>query len=369
MGLVEETGSLFAMSPDRFPLVVFRDSADTAGSLRSIDPPLEDSDKDFPPDVDSISRIAKARKLREFCKNGGSTDIRCLTGVRKLGSDSQSRLSRLLDGAPSVLPPPVPHRNSNQVDVDPRDDSFSPDSHAPDTPLKPPPARSNDSGTPRLDDRPNAGLVGMSGSTQAFSAFALCAIVVLVWMSVRKFLSPSSSLPPQTKVSIPIPHEVSDTTTKPLPELPPLEPLEEIMNGHGDVPPEDPTPPLDPAKKVLFAPEALEPVVDGANDAAEGEDSDKEGDATDTPGKKKGIRRKRGKKKKGAVTIAVPAEEGEQAAELVPNGVPETPKPPSSIVLMPSTPPAPVVRTLIVSDQVLGKYMLCVLRFSVVCLH
>lgn len=360
MGLVEETGSLFAMSPDRFPLVVFRDSADTAGSLRSIDPPLEDSDKDFPPDVDSISRIAKARKLREFCKNGGSTDIRCLTGVRKLGSDSQSRLSRLLDGAPSVLPPPVPHRNSNQVDVDPRDDSFSPDPHAPDTPLKPPPARSNDSGTPRLDDRPNAGLVGMSGSTQAFSAFALCAIVVLVWMSVRKFLSPSSSLPPQTKVSIPIPHEVSDTTTKPLPELPPLEPLEEIMNGHGDVPPEDPTPPLDPAKKVLFAHEALEPVVDGANDAAEGEDSDKEGDATDTPGKKKGIRRKRGKKKKGAVTIAVPAEEGEQAAELVPNGVPETPKPPSSIVLMPSTPPAPVVRTLIVSDQVLGKYMLCV---------
>ncbi|KAI0705331.1 hypothetical protein C8Q76DRAFT_771153 [Earliella scabrosa] len=366
VGLIEESGSLYAMSPDRFPFVVFRDSADVndAGHWRSIDPPPgsspDSSDKDYPPDVESISRIAKARRLREMCKNGAS-DIRCLTGVRKLGSDSQSRLSRLLDGAPSVLPPPspLPHRNSNEVEV--RDEPPVPDSHAPDTdntPVKPPPPWGNSSEIPGLEDKPVARLVGMSGSTQAFSAFALCAIVLLVWMSVRKFLS--SSLPPQVKVSVPTPPpEVREENTKPVGEQPASESKEEVANGHADPSVEDvATPPaeLPTAKRVLFAPAALEPVAEAVNDAAEGDDSDKEGDA-DTPGKRKGIRRKRGKKKKGPVAIALPADEveGIVVADPTPNGVQETPKNPvPSIVLAPSTPAAPVVPTLIVSDQVLG---------------
>ena len=296
-----------------------------------------------------------------MCKNGAS-DIRCLTGVRKLGSDSQSRLSRLLDGAPSVLPPPspLPHRNSNEVEV--RDEPSVPDSHAPDTdntPVKPPPPWSNSSEIPGLEDKPVARLVGMSGSTQAFSAFALCAIVLLVWMSVRKFLS--SSLPPQVKVSVPTPPpEVREENTKPVGEQPASESKEEVANGHADPSVEDvATPPaeLPTAKRVLFAPAALEPVAEAVNDAAEGDDSDKEGDATDTPGKRKGIRRKRGKKKKGPVAIALPADEveGIVVADPTPNGVQETPKNPvPSIVLAPSTPAAPVVPTLIVSDQVLG---------------
>ncbi|TFK79681.1 hypothetical protein K466DRAFT_570100, partial [Polyporus arcularius HHB13444] len=98
VGLVEETGSLFAMSPDRYPLVVFGDSnEDNARHWRSIDPPpgsvfdpTYDYDKDFPADVDSVTRIAKAKRLREMCKNG-ATNVRCLTGV-----DSQSRLSRMV---------------------------------------------------------------------------------------------------------------------------------------------------------------------------------------------------------------------------------------------------------------------------------
>ncbi|KAI1787262.1 hypothetical protein LXA43DRAFT_716375 [Ganoderma leucocontextum] len=173
VGLVEESGSLFAMSPDRFPLVVFGDS-NTDRRWHSIDPPPgssseDDSINDFPIDVESATRVAKIRKLREMCRNGAS-DVRCLTGVRPLGSDSQSRLSRLLDGAPSVMTPPPPsspYPNSNNnrpnVDVEIRDEDRLPDGNAT---MKTPPAWGNHSG-PRLEDAPAGGLLGMDGSTQA----------------------------------------------------------------------------------------------------------------------------------------------------------------------------------------------------------
>ena len=362
VGLVEETGSLYAMSPDRFPLVVFGDSnEDNARHLRSIDPPpgsafdpTYDYDKDFPADVDSVTRIAKAKRLREMCKNGVQ-DVRCLTGVRKLGSDSQSRLSRLLDGAPSVIPPPPPpYSNSNNVEMpaEPR----IPDSQAPDTgnaSVRPPPAWSNASETPRLEDRSAAGLLGMSPSTQAFSAFALCATVLLLWMSVRKFLA--SSIPAAVQVSVPAPPpEVSDVTTKPV-EAPsfPADPSEKVANGHAEPPAEElqtPSPESSPvlAKKVLFAPDALEPI----EDAADGEDTEKDADAADTPGKRKNIRRKRGRKKNKGVTIVVPADEVEEVAEAIPEPRKE---PAPTILLAPPTPSAPAAPTLVVSDSVLGR--------------
>ncbi|KAI0717900.1 hypothetical protein C8T65DRAFT_571302 [Cerioporus squamosus] len=361
VGLVEETGSLFAMSPDRFPLVVFGDSNEDNGRhWRSIDPPpgsvfdpTYGYDKDFPADVDGVTRIAKAKRLREMCKSG-ALDVRCLTGVRKLGSDSQSRLSRLLDGAPSVMPPPPPpYSNSNNVEM--REESRVPDSHAPDAgnaSVRPPPAWSNASETPRLEDRSSTGLLGMSPSTQAFSAFALCATVLLLWMSVRKFLAPA--IPAAAQVSVPAPPpEVSDVTTKPVvDQSAPADLPEKAANGHAEPlaeeaesPSPEPSPAL--AKKVLFAPEALESVEDAA-------DGEEDVESADAPGKRKGIRRKRGRKRKG-VTIAVPADEVEEVAEATPSAIPEAPKDATpTILLAPPTPSTPAAPTLVVSDAVLG---------------
>ena len=108
VGMVEETGSLFAMSPDRYPLVVFGDTnLDDDHRVGRIDPPpgsmpFDPEERDFPPDVDSITRAMKRKKQKELCRNG-SKDKRCLTGVRPLES---SRLSRLLDGPATVPLPP-----------------------------------------------------------------------------------------------------------------------------------------------------------------------------------------------------------------------------------------------------------------------
>ncbi|EJF56482.1 hypothetical protein DICSQDRAFT_113101 [Dichomitus squalens LYAD-421 SS1] len=367
VGIVEESGSLFAMSPDRFPLVVFGDSS-ADRNWRSIDPPpgasFDEEADDFPVDVDSAKRVARNRKLREMCRNG-ATDVRCLTGVRPLGSDSQSRLSRLLDGAPSVLPPPsYQNQNSNRHEVEVREDEPLPDEKdTGNSSIKPPPAWGNRS-DPRLEDQPPGKLLRMSGQTQAMSVFALCAIVLLVWMSVKKFLTPGSSTLAQASVPAPSP-EVKEDTTKPVAELHALEQPEKVANGHADpvlLPAfEDTTARGDPdeiptAQQVVFAPATLEPVADPVTDAPD-EDTEKEGDGADTPGKRKGIRRgRRGKKKKG-VTIVVPRDEVEQAPEPTPtpnSGSDGLKEPASAILLAPSTPPTPVVPTLVVSDTVLG---------------
>ncbi|KAI0372473.1 hypothetical protein BV20DRAFT_964066 [Pilatotrama ljubarskyi] len=383
VGLVEESGSLYAMSPDRFPLVVFGDAnLDGPRGRRMLDPPpgtiVGDSTKDFPAEIDRVRQIAKERKFREMCKSG-SADIRCLTGVRKLGSDSQSRISRLLDGAPSVAP--SPSFNTNVPGMPPRSDAPGPLPHAPvsddtsNSSMRPPVGWDAVPQTSRPDTHQASALLGMSPPTQAFSAFALCAIVLLAWMSIRKFFG--ASAPPSTHIPIPASPPLQNGEKASAPETPvPLtttsEPEPKATNGHAVVSEDVPTPAAepDPAKKILFAPGALEPspasaLAEGGNDAPDGEDTEKEGDAPDTPGKRKGIRRKRGGrgKKKGNVTIAVPTEEvaqvmgGENAAaegQLPLNGV-ETPKPvpTSSIVLAPS-PPTPSVPTLVVSDTVLG---------------
>ncbi|KAI0085305.1 hypothetical protein BDY19DRAFT_450512 [Irpex rosettiformis] len=106
--MVESTGSLYVMSPDRYPLVVFGDTNSfddsdygvgrSAGQL--IDSPPKtfnhgrssshsssdsgDRNYDLPSSIDSITRFMKPRKMKS------------------------SRLGRPLDGAPSVpLPPSI----------------------------------------------------------------------------------------------------------------------------------------------------------------------------------------------------------------------------------------------------------------------
>jgi len=103
VGILEETGSLFAMSSDRFPLVAFGD-ANTNSMHPLIDPPPGTPLPTGGIPRSSVDEITKARKLRELCDKG-AFDPRCLTGIRKLESSSRSRLSRLLDAAPVVEAP------------------------------------------------------------------------------------------------------------------------------------------------------------------------------------------------------------------------------------------------------------------------
>ena len=101
VGLVPGTDSLFALSPDHFPLVAFSESAPTQR--------IEGSE--------GVVVSGEHGTLQCF---EGTTDRQCLTGVRALRADSRSRLARLLDGVPgpatSHLPStsdPVHSENTN----------------------------------------------------------------------------------------------------------------------------------------------------------------------------------------------------------------------------------------------------------------
>jgi hypothetical protein len=89
VGLVPGNGSLYALSPDHFPLVAFSDQAPTQR--------VEDNE--------GVVVSTENGMLQCF---EGTTDRRCLTGVRALKADSLSRLARLLDGVPGPATPPPP---------------------------------------------------------------------------------------------------------------------------------------------------------------------------------------------------------------------------------------------------------------------
>jgi len=88
VGLVPGTSSLYALSPDHFPLVAFSESEPTKR-------------------VEGIEgRLVWTEEGMLQCFEG-TTDMRCLTGVRGLRADSRSRLARLLDGVPGPATPPL----------------------------------------------------------------------------------------------------------------------------------------------------------------------------------------------------------------------------------------------------------------------
>ncbi|KAF7329834.1 hypothetical protein MKEN_00246800 [Mycena kentingensis (nom. inval.)] len=124
VGLVKETGSLFAMSPERFPLVAFSDGGRTGQrQLPRIDGPQGRS-SELPGKIDDITEKRKQedrdRALRENdygadderCMDRSAlyTDRQCLVGIRPLeggdGDGAEMRMKRLIDGVPTV--PPVP---------------------------------------------------------------------------------------------------------------------------------------------------------------------------------------------------------------------------------------------------------------------
>jgi len=121
IGMVEETGSLFAMSPSHYPFVAFRDGAQHPHIDRTAESPILPSGIDLPMDVDEMTRARKLRELmdrmqqareEERCADPNMVDRKCFLGVRPLlggdGEGSESRIRRLLDGPHSDKPLELP---------------------------------------------------------------------------------------------------------------------------------------------------------------------------------------------------------------------------------------------------------------------
>lgn len=95
VGLVPETGSLFALGPDHFPLVAFSGPVSTQ-QVEGIEGTSEEG-----------VLISHEEDGRLQCYES-TTDRRCQTGVRTLRADSASNIARLLDGVPGLAAPPLP---------------------------------------------------------------------------------------------------------------------------------------------------------------------------------------------------------------------------------------------------------------------
>jgi serine/threonine-protein kinase/endoribonuclease IRE1 len=100
VGLVPETGSLFALGPDNFPLVAFSGPV-SAQKVEGIEGTSEEG------------VLISHEDGRLQCYEG-ATDLQCQTGVRTLRADSASRIARLLDGVPSPAAPPLPSATGNE---------------------------------------------------------------------------------------------------------------------------------------------------------------------------------------------------------------------------------------------------------------
>lgn len=365
VGIVEETGSLFAMSPDRFPLVVFSDAntADEYGVGRSIDPPPGsrwdfDPELNLPVDVDSVFRRAK---LRQLCRSG-SRDKRCYVGVKELES---SQLSRLLDGAPSV--PLPPYFNSQNTEV-----AESTDGNA----SVAPPGNNLNTSPPKPAWPRNFGLQGVL--VAMFSLTAILGATIWTMKKIPDKPSPDHVAIEQNGHVTDVKPELSSPSTQ-IESIPPVEAaLAEPVTVVDDVPPSSQADiqTTSRARKVSFRAEvdsrppsrAGQNGDDAAVDGGEGEDSEGEGDAPAASGKKKAPRRKRGKKKKGSPLAAngregpdmedKNAENSDPSPEPQPNGSAHVVHvvSASAIIVPPPTTPTPVVPSLIVSDTILGKF-------------
>ncbi|KAL4071770.1 hypothetical protein J3A83DRAFT_4236201 [Scleroderma citrinum] len=358
VGVVPETGSLFMMTTDHYPLVVFGDTEYSPNS-RLIDPaPSDDSYGDLPNNIDSVT---KRRKLLELCRES-PFDTRCLTGKRRL--DLSGLSSRQLPGVPSVdLPSGVDSGKddaiqSEEVRSDTSQHTFSP---AP-------------SSTPTRDAKRTRD----SFSLSAVGSMLFVTLFGATWLFRDKLpLSRASPLPSALlqeglkDVDVPILSLSPADASSPVPDA------QSILNGNANdldpsafVSEHDTPPPIPPTttprhQSVHFA-DAAEvrdiPDSPATLTAEMGEDSEKEGDTGATPKKRKAPRRRRGKKGKGNNPSNGPADDA-VAAENDANGSPREenengdPSPntplPSAILVVPSTPKIPV-SSLTVSDTILG---------------
>ncbi|KIM41614.1 hypothetical protein M413DRAFT_445589 [Hebeloma cylindrosporum] len=359
VGLVEETGSLFVMSPERYPLVIF------GGSERQQD--TQEGSK---------GGVGRQKALDPPSSPGGDGgddgcllnpyDLHCLTGVRPLeeGDGVEGRMRRLLDGPKAVsssssIPagqqPLVPHQPPSSWGGENENSSENTGVGVPTI---------DDGSPPQAPHGSSRWLGSILTSIPAYSSarhsdggmwdgvlvglvFGLVTIW-LVWVKAkwrgekkkRVKVSENMEVQGETTANGDATPQLQETNAEVLP----------IGNGHpqqqlsSDLPPATPTlgtPTLNISKPL---PDVPIPASLKAAAEDEGDDSDAEGEngVLATPGRRKARRGKRGKKKKAANGDGGDKDEGEEKPSSSP-----------SLVL---TPKLPVVTqpSLIVSDTILG---------------
>ncbi|KAG6840866.1 hypothetical protein C0991_003669 [Blastosporella zonata] len=359
VGMVKETGSLFAMSPSRFPLVAFG-GPERSGTGRLIDAAeASDIDSDLPIEVDAITKARKYKEQREArerdrCRGDTMyTDRQCLVGIRQLeeGDGHEGRLKRLLDG-PMDGRYPLPWTGGAQPLETVNNDTIV---ALPEIEAGPP--VSTIDGT--MD---NGWAKAARGNWLEMFAFTFVLGIVSIWLGLKQF---RYSRPKVTAGSVLANEDVKSVADQSVP-IPigsesPLTPILiaplETSTDQGLAPPESSEPDLSVPETTIPTPTtngSAAPVENAADD------SDREGDNNDdlsaTPGKRKSRRGKRGKKKK--VGIVVPeAEEGEEETLLNGNdnsSGKESGSPLVTSLIINSPKPPPVAPSLTVSDTILG---------------
>ena len=376
VGLVQETQSLFAMSPRVFPLVAFGDS----------------NSRPRKPDVDAVT---ERRKLRELCRNGAG-DRRCLIGVRPLEESRQS-WSRLLDAAAIPSGPAWPHGEHDDPRQDPITGSGNDDPS--DQSVVSRSGKGNASIVLRIpwtsDGRPLSSLLvqssvdgskGGAATSLLASLLFTCllgglwvyrtvkAIRVQVNVEFKKAVTEPTTVigDPQSK---PIPIEIASGESTVVESLlhstPTLDPeaISAAVSAHilRSTPSPTSTSTSDTyvhidsdyakaSDKDVVLVAALDELGDG-----DGDESDQVDVASPRKGAKKN--RRRGKKKKATVTIAVPdefeKEKVDEETELNDHKSLVVGSPKSSLITspMPMAQSEPTGSSLTVSDNVLGKHL------------
>ena len=103
VGIVQENGALFAMSPTNFPLVVFHEDDSSSLIYKAGGEPDDEAGSDLVP---------WRRRTKDGCKNPAKWTRECLVGVRPVEDSGRSRFNKLLDGVPSV--PQLPNNSGRQ---------------------------------------------------------------------------------------------------------------------------------------------------------------------------------------------------------------------------------------------------------------
>ncbi|KAJ7216618.1 hypothetical protein GGX14DRAFT_442194 [Mycena pura] len=365
IGLVKETGSLFAMSPDRFPLVAFADGGRQT-RVRMIDAPTE---SELLVEIDAITEARKQREREramregddgaedELCLNRESlyTDRRCLVGIRPLeggdGDGPEMRMRRLIDGVPSVTP-------WDAVDAQKGFENTVGGIANGSTNRSTPPSNATDTNPVQVALATDAALLWKGVAL----ALALILGTMALWFNKGKLkLRGRRALPPKPALAM------SKAVVEQSPES--MEPVHTAVLE----------PLLSPPSPQVIVTKKLPPLPPDAGD--DGEDSDREGEGDDNGDspvisgtKRKARRGKRAKKKKGGATGAAdpveangsdPSEKENQnespngavvvhdESNVRQNGNPLTPSGLSFTTATPALSP-PVEPSLVVSDTVLG---------------
>ncbi|KAK0484521.1 hypothetical protein IW261DRAFT_1667840 [Armillaria novae-zelandiae] len=322
VGIVEETGSLFAMNPLSYPLVAF-------GGIRGTSIPERPGryidSVPMTSEVDEITRMRKQmekeqERARLLNKDGCDMespdtvfDRRCLIGVRKLeggaGDGAESRLKRLLDGSPmSTYPQLTAGDEDNETRRHDKPSEYKKDASPSD------PAPSNNRVWDTVLVLVLLGIISVWFGLGKHNAHGLSGMPAVLEASIKEVTASES---------------VAMTETVPTPAI--------------NIPEVDQSPP---------PPQPVPTNVKRPEDAGDngGDDSDKElegeGDTAPVTNKRKGRRGGRGKKKRPNPGAHVEVEE-----EKKPDIVIEIPQPQTLVV---ESKPVEPITSLVVSETVLG---------------